>query len=62
MEPQFNASNVIVLSQKTRFIPSDKLPDSIRDRYRHLGLADPNFDVLNVNDVLIGNDLYPFLT
>lgn len=60
-EPQFNALNVIVLSQITRSIPSNKLPNSICDRYRHLVLADPNFDVLSANDMLIDNDLYPLL-
>lgn len=60
-EPHFNVSNIIVLSQITRSIPGDKLPESVRDRYRHLVLADPNFDVPCAIDMLIGNDLYPLL-
>ncbi|XP_050056095.1 uncharacterized protein LOC126549771 [Aphis gossypii] len=60
-EPQFVASDIIVLSQITRHMPSEKLPASVRERYRHLILADPAFDVPGPIDMLIGNDLYPLV-
>lgn len=60
-EPCFVASNVVILPQITKFMPSSKLPSAVRERYRHLILADPNFDVPCSVDMLIGSDLYPFL-
>lgn len=60
-EPQFQVSNIIILSQITRSIPSNKLPAAVRDRYRHLVLADPDFDNPGPIDMLIGSDLYPLL-
>jgi len=42
-------------------MPSDKLPAAIRDRYRHLVLADPDFGILRSIDMLIGNNLFPLL-
>lgn len=60
-EPHFVADDMIVLSQITRHMPREKLPTSIRERYRHLVLADPEFDVPGPIDMLIGNDLYPLV-
>jgi hypothetical protein len=60
-EPQFVVSDMIVLSQITRHMPSETLPTSVRERYRHLVLADPKFDVPGPIDMLIGYDLYPLV-
>lgn len=57
--PQFCASNVVILTHITTQLPSDKLPTAVRDRYQHLVLADPEFDVPGPIDMLIGSDLYP---
>ncbi|XP_022182590.1 uncharacterized protein LOC111042326 [Myzus persicae] len=43
--PQISATNIVILPKITAFIPNQKLPVSIRERYGHLPLADPNFDV-----------------
>ncbi|XP_060846541.1 uncharacterized protein LOC132926218 [Rhopalosiphum padi] len=59
--PQFCASNVIILTRITTQLPSDKLPTTVRDRYQHLVLADPEFDVPGPIDMLIGSDLYPHM-
>jgi len=59
--PQFCASNVIILTRITTQLSSDKLPTTVRDRYQHLVLADPEFDVPGPIDMLIGSDLYPHM-
>lgn len=58
--PQLCALNVIILTQITTQLPSDKLPTAVRDRYQYLLLADPEFDVPGSIDMLIGGDLYLF--
>lgn len=59
--PQFQASNVIVLPKITSLMSNEKLPDTVRERYGHLSLADPWFDVPGPIEMLIGSDLYPFV-
>eukprot|EP00102_Acyrthosiphon_pisum_P018371 XP_008190100.1 PREDICTED: uncharacterized protein LOC103311961 [Acyrthosiphon pisum] len=59
--PQFCASSVIILTHITMQLPSDRLPAAVRERYHHLVLADPEFDVPGPIDMLIGSDLYPHL-
>lgn len=59
--PQISATNVVILPKITALMPNQKLPISIRERYGHLPLADPNFDVPGSVDLLIGGDLYPFI-
>lgn len=60
-EPQFCASSIIILTHITRQLPGDRLPTTVRERYRHLVLADPEFDVPGPIDMLIGSDLYPHM-
>lgn len=42
-------------------MPNEKLPNSVRERYGHLQLADPDFDTPGPIDMLIGSDLYPLV-
>lgn len=60
-EPQFVANNVIILPNITASMPHTKLPHTVRGRYGHLLLADPDFDVPGSIEMLIGSDLYPFI-
>ncbi|CAI6361523.1 unnamed protein product [Macrosiphum euphorbiae] len=57
--PEFKVTNVIVLPRIMSSMPNRVLPAEIRDRYRHLVLADPRFDHPAPVDMLIGGDLYP---
>ncbi|KAL4083901.1 hypothetical protein QTP88_029217 [Uroleucon formosanum] len=57
--PQFCASSVIILTQITMQLPSDRLPAAVRERYHHLVLADPEFDVPGPIDMLIGTPSTP---
>ncbi|XP_060860374.1 uncharacterized protein LOC132937587 [Metopolophium dirhodum] len=59
--PQFCASSVIILTRITMQLPSDRLPAAVRERYHHLVLADPEFDIPGPIDMLIGSDLYPHM-
>ncbi|XP_050065163.1 uncharacterized protein LOC126554100 [Aphis gossypii] len=59
--PQISATNIVILPKITALMPNQKLPISIRERYGHLPLADPDFDVPGSVDMLIGGDLYPFI-
>jgi len=59
--PQISPSNVIILPKITTFMPNQKLPLLVRERYGHLPLADPEFDMPGPVDMLIGGDLYPFM-
>jgi len=59
--PQISATNIVILPKITALMPNQKLPISIRERYGHLPLADPDFDVPGSVNMLIGGDLYPFL-
>jgi len=59
--PQFCASSVIILRHKTMQLPSDRLPAAVHERYHHLVLADPEFDIPGPVDMLVGSDLYPHL-
>jgi len=60
-KPQFCTSSVIILSHFTRQLPGDRLPAAVRERYRYLVLADPEFDVPGPVDMMIGSDLYPHM-
>lgn len=60
-EPQFCASNVIIPTHITTQLPNEGLSPSVHERYRHLILADPEFDVPGPVDMLIGSDLYPHI-
>lgn len=60
-EPQFCTSNVIILTHITKQLPGDRLPAAVRERYRHLVLADPKFDIPGPVEMLIGSDLYPHM-
>lgn len=55
--PKFKAYNVIVLPHTMSATPNDVLPGEIHERYRHLVLADPQFDRPAPVDMLIGGDL-----
>jgi len=59
--PQFCASSVIILRHKTMQLPSDRLPAAVRERYHHLVLADPEFDIPGPVDMFVGSALYPHL-
>lgn len=61
VKPRFNVSNIVVFSKITLAMPTNQLPASVREHYRHLVLADPKFDKPNPVDMLIGSDLYPLL-
>lgn len=56
---EFKVTNVIILPQIMSTMPNTILPAEIRDRYRHLVFADPQFDHPAPVDMLIGGDLYP---
>ncbi|XP_060873756.1 uncharacterized protein LOC132947470 [Metopolophium dirhodum] len=60
-QPLFKANNVIILSQITGLMPMCSLPATVRTRYQHLVLADPEFDHPGTVDMLIGGDLYPMI-
>jgi len=60
-QPLFKANNVIILSQITGLMPTCSLPATVRTRYQHLVLADPEFDHPGTVDMLIGGDLYPMI-
>ncbi|XP_050066536.1 uncharacterized protein LOC126555682 [Aphis gossypii] len=60
-EPTFTATNVTILNKITASMPYEKLPDSVRDRYGHLPLVDPEFDTPGLIDMLVGGDLYPLV-
>ncbi|XP_050056092.1 uncharacterized protein LOC126549769 [Aphis gossypii] len=60
-QPLFKATNVIILSQITGLMPTCSLPITVRTRYQHLVLADPEFDRPGTVDMLIGGDLYPMI-
>ncbi|KAL4121517.1 hypothetical protein QTP88_014012 [Uroleucon formosanum] len=60
-EPTFTATNVTILNKITTSMPNEKLPNSVRERYGHLQLADPDFDTPGPIDMLIGGDLYPLV-
>ncbi|KAF0704944.1 Uncharacterized protein FWK35_00037405, partial [Aphis craccivora] len=60
-QPLFKANNVIILSQITGLMPTCSLPVTVRKRYQHLVLADPEFDRPGTVDMLIGGDLYPMI-
>ncbi|XP_060861320.1 uncharacterized protein LOC132938478 [Metopolophium dirhodum] len=57
--PEFKGTNVIVLPRIMSTMPNRVLPAEVRDRYRHLVFADPQFDHPAPVDMLIGGDLYP---
>ncbi|XP_016655696.1 uncharacterized protein LOC107885925 [Acyrthosiphon pisum] len=59
--PQFCATSVVILTHITMQLPSDRIPSAVRERYHHLLLADPEFDVPGPIDMLLGSDLYPHL-
>ncbi|CAH1725392.1 unnamed protein product [Aphis gossypii] len=59
--PQFGATSVVILTHITMQLPSDRIPSAVRERYHHLLLADPEFDVPGPIDMLLGSDLYPHL-
>jgi hypothetical protein len=42
-------------------LPSEKLPATVRERYHHLVLADPEFDESGPIDMLLWSDLYPHM-
>lgn len=42
-------------------MPSSVLPEEVCERYRHLVLANPYFNVPAHVDMLVGGDLYPFV-
>lgn len=58
--PEFRAHD-IVLPHIMSVTPKDALPSEIRERYRHLVLADPEFDRPAPVNMLIGSDLYQFV-
>ncbi|KAL4131322.1 hypothetical protein QTP88_008654 [Uroleucon formosanum] len=60
-ESTFTATNVTILNKITTLMPNKKLPNSVRKRYGHLQLADPDFDTPGPIDMLIGGDLYPLV-
>jgi len=49
------------LSQITGLMPACSLPATVRTRYQHLVLADPEFDHPGTVDMLVGGDLYPMI-
>ncbi|KAF0703662.1 Uncharacterized protein FWK35_00037437, partial [Aphis craccivora] len=57
--PEFKVINSIVLPHIMSTMPSKVVPAEVRDRYRHLVFADPQFDHPAPVDMLIGGDLYP---
>lgn len=59
--PTFTATNVAILNNIITSMPNEKLPKSVRERYGHLQLADPEFDTPGPIDMLIGGDLYPLV-
>lgn len=55
----FPSVDLVVLTQITAAMPSSKLPTCVRDKYRHLLLADRKFDTPARIDVLFGADVFP---
>lgn len=60
-EPEhvFPSVDLVVLTQITAAMPSSKLPTCVREKYRHLLLADRKFDTPARIDVLFGADVFP---
>lgn len=50
----------VVLEKITNNLPSQQISQQVRERMRHLVLADPTFDTPAPIDVLIGADLFPY--
>jgi len=57
----FPTVDLVVLPHITAGMPFEHLPSNVRYRYRHLLLADKQFDVPARIDVLLGADLFPNL-
>lgn len=55
----FKVTNGIVLPHIMSTMPNQVVPAVVRDRYRHLVFADPQFNHPAPMDMLIGGDLYP---
>ncbi|CAI6362720.1 unnamed protein product [Macrosiphum euphorbiae] len=57
----FPSVELVILKQITGVMPSTRLPTTVRQQYRHLRLADENFDIPSCIDVLFGADILPSL-
>ncbi|CAI6355096.1 unnamed protein product [Macrosiphum euphorbiae] len=57
----FPTVDMVVLPHITAAMPSAHVPSNVRHRYRHLLLADKQFDVPARIDVLFGADVFPNL-
>ncbi|XP_027841166.2 uncharacterized protein LOC114122642 [Aphis gossypii] len=57
----FPAIGFVILPQITAPLPTTHLPFSVRNRYKHLLLADEHFDAPARIDVLLGADIFPVL-
>lgn len=55
----FPPVDLVILSQITTTMPSMRLPQTVRQRYQHLRLADNDFDIPSCVDVLFGADILP---
>jgi len=55
----FPSVDLVILTQITNAMPSARLPQSVRQRYQHLRLADKDFDILSCVDVFFGADILP---
>ncbi|XP_050423619.1 uncharacterized protein LOC126835225 [Adelges cooleyi] len=60
-QPVLSADDVIILPEISGPMPANKLPLSVRERYKHLLLADPKFDSPSKVDLLIGGDRFPHI-
>lgn len=63
VQPRFAVEPVLavhawVLPSITADMPRHSLPESVRDRYASLALADPSFNIASPIDLLLGGDVY----